>query len=104
MHNKNLSRLWQMADLRRNRPQASLLPSKPAPFWNEPCIQCGDQAITKHTDLVSGDVSFWCSDDWDHWWTCVTVQQMRRSGQIQHIAEAIIPQSSFDEQLTGWPQ
>lgn len=103
----NVSRLWEMAQKRKEFMNSGKPQSE---YWTEPCLQCGDKAITKHTDLRFGEpqVSYWCEADWDHWWMATTVRELMANGQISHISQAIIPRvteedSMFSNQLEGWP-
>jgi hypothetical protein len=99
----NISRLWQMAHKRKQLANSGQPKSQ---YFDQPCIQCGDKAITKHTDLRFGEpqVSYWCNEDWDHWWMATTIQGLHRSGQISHVSQAIIPRvTEEDSVLLGWP-
>jgi hypothetical protein len=108
MHNHNISRLWDMARKRREIAEAPTAPVTPNtnPNWPEPCIQCGGTAITKYTEMVSGEVSYWCDTDYDHWWMSRTYVSQMRSGEIDSVTNLLIyPETLGDSdwQLEGWP-
>lgn len=104
----NTSRLWEMARKRK----AFMNSGNPKSiYWTERCIQCGDAATAKHTDLRFGEpqISYWCDTDWDLWWMAKTVRELMQTGQISHISQAIVPpiteeNSMFADQLMGWPE
>lgn len=70
----------------------------------EVCLQCGEPATNRNTDLRWGEpeVSFWCDTDFDAWWHIVTYGTLRRDGHLQSIDQGIIPAEDVSSQLEGW--
>jgi hypothetical protein len=107
MHINNISRLWDQARKRREATQAPKSANS-NPIWPTPCVQCGGPAITKFTEMVSGEVSYWCDDDYDHWWMAKTYVGQMRTGEIDSVGNLLIfPDlnglEDSDWQLEGWP-
>lgn len=102
----NIDRLWENARARR---QAANLYSEPGVvFYNEPCVQCGStfRIQTRHTDMVTGTTTYWCDQDYDHWWNAITYLPQLRAGEIESVRDLFVirdPDPNFDDQLTGWP-
>jgi hypothetical protein len=109
MHIGNTSRLWDMARKRREATQAPTVKvPNTNPIWPEPCIQCGGPAITKYTEMLSGEVSYWCDADYDHWWMAGTYATQLRNGEITSVTDLLVyPDVNGLEdsnwQLEGWP-
>jgi hypothetical protein len=107
MHIGNANRLFQMAQLRRATAPA---PQPGYKTYDEPCIQCGQTATLKHTDMVTETVTHWCDSDWDQWWTTTTYLPKLRAGEIRDVTELFIPsganilEDNLDWQLENWPK
>jgi hypothetical protein len=92
MFQGNDRRLQEMAAARR-----ALAPVPQDPTYPVGCLECNAPATTKHTDMVSGDISFWCNSCWDFWWIMTTVPALRQLGRITHISDAIVPRGRDPE-------